>query len=69
MTNWKPFSELPEEYKSSRKRFLVRASINKFVNEYITDEYVVWYDPASPTLVCSRWSWDVEPTHFCLIPE
>ena len=65
ITAWQPFNDLPDEYKKSRKRFLVRA----LIDGYTTDEYVVRYVDWTDSKVCLRWPWSETPTHWCPIPE
>lgn len=65
---WKPIAELPEDYKTNRRMFVVIGIDVHPVNpdhNYTTDPVCVWMDDGA----FMRWDWDFQPTHFYLIPN
>lgn len=68
--SWKPISQLPKKYFTTKKMFVVKA-IDVYIGEevdwkYTSDPYCVWREPSGRF---ARWPHPFQPTHFMELPE
>lgn len=74
MNNWIPIAELPESYKTNKKKFAVSArDVDLYISSDIQKKFtssavIVWYCEGNwglPYGSFIAWEYDWSPTHFC----